>query len=214
MLNTKHILTIFIPAILIAGLALFIEVVQYRPLFPKLPEEEQTSETPTLLPILPGDPIIGNKAAAKTIVVFEDFSCEGCKQQDYFLSEIEREYPGKIKVIWKGLPVARFPHNARLAHQYAYCANLQGKFVTFKDFAYANNESLSDTMLQEIATQIELDQELLTTCLNNVATETHIVNTEALAMSVNVQAVPAIFIDNKQITPPQSLAGWKTVLGL
>lgn len=214
-MDTKKIVIIFVPALLVAAIGLFIRIVQYEPLFPERPDEDtdQPSELFTI-PIYPEDPIIGDKKAPITIIAFEDFACSACKEQAYIFDQLQEQYPKKIKIIWKGLPVSTFPYPAERAHTYAYCAHEQGEFEIFKQFAFTNNENLSDAILQNIATTIELKEKKLTTCLTNLETENYIQKTQQIAQVLNVQAVPTFFIDNIQIDHPTTLEGWKSYLNL
>ncbi len=215
MTDTKKILLIFLPALLIAAVSLFIRVIQYEPLFPERPDEndEQQSEL-FIIPIYPEDPIIGDKKSPITIVAFEDFACAACKEQSYIFDQLQEQYPNKIKIIWKGLPVSTFPYPSEQAHTYAHCAHEQGEFEAFKQYAFTNSENLSDAILQNIATNIELKDSKLTACLSDIATENYIQKTQQIAQVLNVRAVPTFFINNIQIDHPTTLEGWKTYLNL
>src|SRR3989338_11569161 len=109
MLKTRHILFIFLPAVIIAAFALFIRLLQYEPLFPK--EDNTVAEEPQALqiPIFPDDPIMGDKKAAITLIAFEDLGCAACAEQDDLFRQLLEKYPSKIKIIWKPLPVTFIP---------------------------------------------------------------------------------------------------------
>src|SRR3989338_2888177 len=162
-MSTKKLILIFLPFIILAAFALFIRIVQYEPLFPKI--TEMGDKTVLQVPIYPEDPITGDKKAAVTIIAFEDFACENCKLESELLSTILKEHPNSIKIIWKILPITRFPIDSTLSAQYAYCANQQGKFDIFKSYAFENGTNLSEEVLQTIVTQIKLDDKKLNTCL-------------------------------------------------
>ena len=121
---------------------------------------------------------------------------------------------GKVKIIWKGLPVSQFPYPSKLVHTYAYCANKQGKFEGFKNYAFTNFANLSEASLEHIAEEIELDNKKLTECLEASETELYIENTKQIAQILNIQAVPTFFINNRQINQPSTQDGWKTLLNL
>ncbi|MFA6427770.1 MAG: thioredoxin domain-containing protein [Candidatus Magasanikbacteria bacterium] len=214
MLSSKKLIFIFVPAILVAGLALFVRIIQYQPLYSK--DEEQTTDTPKefTIPFLPQDPILGNKKSALTIVAFEDFACPACKQQETILANLQKEYPEKFKIVWKGLPVTEFPHPSETAHLYGYCAQQQKKFEEFKAYAFNNETNLSASTLDIIAGEINLDLDELKTCLENGDPKAYIEGTKSIALMLNIQAVPTFFIDNKQIKTPATEQDWKIVLGL
>lgn len=214
-MSTKKLLLIFLPALLVAGLALFIRILQYEPLFPK-PDKNQSAETTKLLqiPIFPDDPIVGSKKAGITLVAFEDFGCSHCQQQNSSLNEVQKKYPNRVKIIWKGLPVARFPFSTEGTNLYSYCADRQQKFNEFKEYAFANSDNLSETTLKEIIQAINLDEKDLADCVASPEAATYIERTKQLARVLNVQAVPAFFIENKQIAAPQSVTEWELLLSL
>ena len=54
----------------------------------------------------------------------------------------------------------------------------------------------------------------LETCIQNGTADEYLATTEALARSLNIQSVPAIFIENDQIVPPNTLEGWEEILHL
>ncbi|MBD3311622.1 MAG: thioredoxin domain-containing protein [Candidatus Magasanikbacteria bacterium] len=210
--STKKLLIIFIPAIFVSAFALFIRVMQYSSITNSSGQDEIQSQS--LLPIHPEDPIIGHKKSPITIIVFGDFACEACRVQDNILEKLIKKYPEKIKVIWKGLPVARFPYKSEPAHRYAYCANKQEKFDQFAKLAFTNSDNLSPTAIGRIVQEIKINQEEMLNCLNNDEVDQYIVFNKQLATSLGIQAVPAIFINDKQIKTPNSLDEWESILQL
>jgi protein-disulfide isomerase len=210
--RVSQLLFVFIPAILIVGLALYIRVVQYEPQFPAY--ETTQEERETTIPVLPDDPILGERTAPLTVIVFEDFGCESCRAQFGIFTDILETYPRQVKFVWKGLPVTTFPVSSRDAHEYAACANQQGKFEPFAQYAFANNQNLTIETLQIIADELKLNNQQFETCLNTSAGESHIQKTELLARKLNIQSVPTVFINNVQAQSPQTFAGWLGLLGL
>lgn len=213
MLSTKKILLVFLPALLLGAFVLFIRFIQYEPLYPDVTTEEQ-KDTQFIIPIFEEDPIMGSKKAPLTIIAFEDFSCPACKMQDGFLQELLSAYPDKIKIIWKGLPVASYPYDSRQAHQYAYCAAQQKKFLEFKQQAFAQYANLSASTLDTIANTIGLNSDDLKSCISLPQSDTAITRIEQLATILQIQNVPTFFVDNKQIETPETLEAWKKLLQL
>ena len=215
MLRSRNLIFVFIPAILIAGFTLFVRIIQYQPLYPKVNNYQEENANGTFsIPIYPEDPIIGSKKANKTIIAFEDFACEGCKIQFTLLDQLLSTYPNNVKIIWKGLPVSQFPNPSKIVHQYAFCVNQQNKFTEFQKLAFTNSDNLSTEILDIIINQIDIKQDNFRECLESEESVNYIEKTEQLGMLLNIQAVPTFFIDSKQITTPNSLEGWKTLLKL
>jgi protein-disulfide isomerase len=215
MIKTKQLLLVFVPAILLVSFALFVRFLQQEVIFPgETPDDDPNVEDQIQIPIFPDDPIIGDKKAPITLVLFTDLACGGCQDQDLLLDEIIQNNPGKLKVIWKSLPVTSFPAPSRWAHEYAFCANEQGRLDAFKTMAFANKENLLPETLEMISTDVGLDAEELTSCLNSARPDTYITNTEDLARLLNIQSVPTFFLNNEQIKTPRSAGGWNAILGL
>jgi protein-disulfide isomerase len=208
----KELLKLFIPAIIIVLLGLGIRVIQYQPLYPKKQSEKKNAST--VIPILPNDPITGSKKAGISIIAFEDFGCEGCKAQSSMFEQLQQKYPNKIKIVWKLLNVTKFPVASEKGHAYGFCAYEQGKFAEFKEMAFANGSNLSDGILSIIADNVKLNQKKLNACLQSGRADAYATQTEAFARMLNVQAVPTLFMNNKQMQTPQSLQEWEAVLAL
>ncbi len=211
-MSNKKLILAFLPILFLAGLAVFIRVVQYEPLIPKI--DEDTEQKTVQVPIFGEDPITGDRKARTTIIAFEDFGCESCKQQSDLISTLLEQYPESVKIVWKMLPITRYPVDSTLSASYAFCANQQGKFEAFKDYAFENGTNLSESILKSIAEQIELDSTKLETCLASPLPQTHIETTQALAKALNIQALPTLFINNKQIQTPTTLDGWRVLLAI
>jgi len=213
MLSTKKLLYIFIPALLIVGFAFFVQIIQYQPLFPKVKNTEKTTSE-FVIPLHPSDPIIGDVKSPITIVAFEDFSCPACIQQSAMLKNLNERYPSKFKIVWKGLPVSEFPYPSLEAQKYGYCANEQKRFADFQAGAFANSNTLSETILQTIVKDMALNEKNLSKCLNDPEVLSYIDNNKQIAQVLNIQSVPTFFIDNKQIKNPTSEYQWEDILGL
>jgi len=214
MIKTKHFIALFVPAILIVGLAMYVQIIRYRVSTTKPSTTTEDTTVADLVPILPDDPVIGNKKAPNTIIAFEDFGCPSCKQHTAILDQLLATYPDKVNIIWKSLSVTRFPYSTTLVHAYGYCANKQGKFDAFKASAFANSDNLSAEIVPLVAEQAELDKDVLSTCLESGLPELYAEQTESIATALNIQAVPTFFVDNTQVDPPLFLEGWVTLLGI
>ena len=211
-MKTKQIILIFIPAISLAILVLFIRIIQYEPLMPKL--DDQNKKMSNLVEIYPNDPILGYKKAGITIVAFQDFSCPACQSEIITFYKLIQKYPEKIKIIWKGLAITDFPFSTKLAHEYAYCMNEQDNFENFIQFAFANSDNLNELILSSIIKQDFVNEKKLSKCLKSGQAENYVNLIKNQALQLNIQSIPAVFINNAQIKPPSSLEGWEILLNL
>lgn len=212
-MRIRHLLFLFFPALLLALVAVGFRIFQYNQL-EQLTITTKVDQSNIQIPIFPNDIIDGEKKAPITIVAFEDLGCEGCAQQDILLTELDERHPGMIKVIWKFVPVNSIPFPTSRAHDLAYCAYKQNKFDAFKNLAFVNQQSLSQATLNLIVEQSQLNTDELDSCLaTGEASALQQLNDE-LGQALQIQAVPAMFIDNTQIQIPSTVAGWEELLGL
>ncbi len=210
-MRSRHLLLIFIPAFIVGAFGFLVQIIRYQPLIPK----DIRQKTYDLnIPIYDDDPVLGNKRAPITIIAFEDLGCVPCRESMKVLNALIAEYPKKIKVIWKGLPITQFPTPSARAHAYAFCAHKEKKFSFFEQTFIENDASGEEESLREISQAIGLDEKNMTDCLASDVWSRYQEKTEALATSLNIQAVPALFIQNKQINPPHSVAAWAEFLNL
>lgn len=213
MIKNWQILLIFIPAILVVLIAFGIRAIQYEPLYPKV-EEDKNAVAELSIPIFGEDPILGKKSAPITIISFEDFGCQSCADQMKLIRTLLTDYSEKVKFIFKGLPVTRVPLSSKQAHAYGYCANTVGQFDKFEELAFKNSTNLSESTLEQIVSELGIGNQEFRNCLNSSLPADYNAKIEALATSLNIQSVPTIFVNGKQIQNPKSISQWKLILGL
>ncbi len=213
-LTHKKIYAVFLPAILLGALALFIQIVRYQPLNPKIAAVEENVASEFKIPTLPTDPIIGSKKSPITVIAFEDFSCSACRTQHDLFLQVQQKHPDKVKMVWKGLPVNNFPHPSLTALRYGVCAHEQKQFDQFAAYAFSNSDNLSEGTLTKISQEIKLDIEKLNTCLESDRPDRIIELNKNIANTLNLQSVPTLFINNVQIETPKLLSDWERILGL
>ena len=95
MSQTQKMIALFVPLIFITFFFLFVRVMQYTPLHPS--EEVVTAYNKKLanftIPILSEDPILGDKKAQKTLVVFGDYGCAPCASLHNTFSILLEKHP-------------------------------------------------------------------------------------------------------------------------
>ncbi|PIR74453.1 MAG: hypothetical protein COU35_02630 [Candidatus Magasanikbacteria bacterium CG10_big_fil_rev_8_21_14_0_10_47_10] len=215
MIKIRHLIFVFTPAILVVGLALFIRISQYEPLEPDFEQLAQNAKNDQFsIPIFPEDPVIGSKTSPITLVNFADFGCEACKEQHEIITALMAAHPGQIKTIWKGLPVTRFPFDTRAAHTVAFCMNQVGAFDAFAARAFANSDNLSPSVLDAMIESMDVPSKQFNECRDSGRADAYIQKIETVARALDIQSVPAIFIDNKQIQPPATVEAWESLLQL
>ncbi len=176
------------------------------------PQPAQIPTQPTAPQIfrvsLDDDPVKGNPNAPVTVVEYSDFQCPFCSR--FFtqtLPLLEENYidTGKIKFVYKDLPLDSLHPNARSAHIAAECADEQGKFWEYHDVLFEKQpqwSNLASSELQntftEFATEMGLQAASFESCMQspNIADE---VNKDTLeAASFGATGTPTFFIGNEK----------------
>jgi len=176
---------------------------------PRPTQQPTQSTAPQVFKVsIDDDPVKGNPDAPVTIVEFSDFQCPFCSR--FFqqtLPLIEKNYidTGKIKFVYKDMPLDNLHPNARPAHIAAECADEQGKFWEYHDVLFEKQSQwnrLVSSELQNTFTEFATDMGLQATsfesCMQspNIADE---VNKDTLeAASYGATGTPTFFIGNEK----------------
>lgn len=157
---------------------------------------------------LDDDPVKGNSDAPVTIVEFSDFQCPFCSRfYQQTLSSLQESYidTGKVKFVYRDLPLDRLHPNARAAHIAAECADEQGKFWDYHDVLFDKQtewQSLPATEFTSTLIQYAMDLELKTasfeSCLNSQEIADEVNKDATQARGYGVSATPTFFIGNEK----------------
>jgi len=173
------------------------------------------------------DPVKGDPNAPLTIIEFSDFQCPFCARfYSQTLPLLEENYidTGKVKLVFKDLPLDRLHPNARATHIAAECANEQGKFWEYHDVLFEKQsqwQSLStsnlDTTLTNFAAGLGIQITDFQVCMESqeIADE---VNDDTLeAASHGTTGTPTFFIGNEKdgftkLVGAQPFTAFKTII--
>ena len=138
----------------------------------------------------------GPANAPVTIILFQDLLCTYCGKVLGTIDEIWDEYPGKLRLVVKQLPVHQ---EARLAAEASLAADAQGKFWELHDAMLANQEDLSRDAILGYAKQAGLDVGELTAALDQHTFAKALSDEENAAKEIGVQATPTFLINGQEV---------------
>jgi len=157
---------------------------------------------------LDDDPFKGNENAPVTIIEFSDFQCPFCLRfYEQTLPSIMENYvdTGKVKFVYRDLPLDSLHPNARPAHIASECADEQGKFWGYHDMLFDNQSEWGrlpaadlQSTLTQYASDLGLEPASFEACLESdvIADE---VNKDSLdAARYGATGTPAFFIGNEK----------------
>lgn len=136
----------------------------------------------------------GPADAPITIVEFSDFGCGYCRKASKTLDQLETEYAGQIRVVYKHFAV-RDREGARAAE----CSAQQGaeNFWAYHDALFESKERLYDDLIK-MGNNIGLDIEQFKSCLNNPPDDVLAAEYEE-AQALGVEATPYWFINGRKL---------------
>lgn len=108
---------------------------------------------------LEGRAFAGAKDAPVTIVEYSDFQCPFCRRGHATMQQILKEYPGKVKIVFKDFPIERIHPMALPASKYYEAIALQDpeKATKFKDMVFEEQDQLNQSgekFLEETAKKV------------------------------------------------------------
>ncbi|MDB4981075.1 MAG: DSBA-like thioredoxin domain protein [Myxococcales bacterium] len=141
----------------------------------------------------------GPKNAPLQVVIFSDFQCPFCSRVEPTLTQMEKEYGGKVHMVWKNYPLP-FHNNAEPAAEAAMAAGAQGKFWEMHDKLFANQQSLDRPSLEKYAQELGLDMGKFKADLDGSKYKSVIDAEQKEGSAVGVNGTPAVFINGRKIS--------------
>ncbi len=161
----------------------------------------------------------GNDNAKVVITEFADMQCPACASVSQTLSTIAKEYGDRILIVFKNYPLdsscntsvqARIHEQACSAAILARCAGQYGKFWQYHDIAFQRQSSMTAAKLREWGTEVGLNEEQMTTCLNSKDMKDKLSEDIALGNKLGVDSTPTLFINGRKLLGGRSISDLKS----
>jgi protein-disulfide isomerase len=163
-------------------------------------------------------PARGPTGAPVVIQVFSDFQCPFCKRLAPTLDELEKAYPGKIRMVFRHHPLPMH-RDARLAAEASMEAFAQGgspKFWKMHDALFAAQDGGADGLgrqeLEEIAAQLGLDKGRFKKALDDGKHRAIVEADSKLATDKGMTGTPSAVVGKYLVGGAQPLGKWKRVV--
>jgi protein-disulfide isomerase len=145
-------------------------------------------------------PSLGPANAKVTLTVFSDFECPFCKRTAPVFEKLKKAFEGKLRVVFRNLPLVKIHRHAMNAALAAVAAHKQGKFWEMHDMLFKNDLNLEKENLVEYARRVKLDAERFKRDLEAPETRKRVEADMALAKKIGVAGTPALFVNGKPMT--------------
>jgi protein-disulfide isomerase len=156
-------------------------------------------------------PVRGPKNAPITVVLFSDFQCPFCGRVEPSIAELEKAYPGKVRVAWKNFPLS-FHSNAKPAAEAALAANEQGKFWEMHDILFKNQQALSAADLEKYAKEIGLNLDRFKAAMDSHKFAAQIDADTKQGSELGVSGTPAAFVNGQLVSGAQPVDAFKKIV--
>ncbi len=158
----------------------------------KLSTDHQPSFGPTNAPVL--------------VVIFSDFACPFCKMESSVLrSDLPRNYPDQVRVVFKDFPNARMHPWATQAAVIGRCIFHQkpALFWNYHDWIFGHQTDISSTSLVDNVSDAlkseGLNKEELESCVRTPEPQAEIDRAIAEGISLGVTGTPILFVNGRKM---------------
>jgi len=141
-----------------------------------------------------GTPIIGDPDAPVTLTVFSEFECPHCAETAVTLHAIVREYPDKVRVAFKHLPLNQHQH-AKFAAAASMAAHSLGYFEAMHETLFTIQDTLTPDNIRTVAESMNMDMTAFDQWADPELWEPLFERDRREAISAGVQGVPYVFIN-------------------
>lgn len=193
----------------LSGDALYAELFKTAPKPPA--DDEEEGPQGRVLVDLTNAPMLGEATAPVTLVEFTDFECPFCSRGNTTVHELMDKNPGKVRLAFRHYPLP-FHKHAKLAHQAAEAAKIQGKFWEYYDKLFANQKALEEANLIQYATEIGLDVEKFKADMVSPAVVKIVEDDIAAGSKAGVRGTPHFFLNGTLLSGAQPLPAFQSAL--
>ena len=155
---------------------------------------------------------LGPADAPITIVEFSDYQCPFCRRWHAEVYEpLLAAYPGKIRLVYRNLPLTSIHPDALGAAEAAMCAGEQDVYWKYHDKLFSS-ESLGNSVYLQYAQELGLNVPAFEACLNDHKYQKTIESDSDFAINLGIRSTPTFFINGLAVVGAQPLDVFKQVI--
>lgn len=152
------------------------------------------------------DHIKGNENAPVTIYEYADYQCSGCASMNPWIKDLLKEYDGKVRIVYRTMPLTSIHPSAIAAASAAEAAGLQGYWEEYADLLFSNQPEWS---MASSTTRTDIFMSYFTTVagesgdlpkfradMSSANVKKKIKFDESIANSLGITATPSFFDDD------------------
>lgn len=179
-------------------------------------KREEEFKNPLKPNIEEGRAIWGPKDAAITIVEYSDFQCPYCSRGFQTINEVKKAYEGKIRFVFKHLPLDFHPRAMPAAKYFEAIARQSSeKAYKFHDYVFENQAELTskgEAFLKDAAKKVGADLKKVEKDLADEKLMERINNDIAEAQKFGISGTPGFIINGVSLKGAYPFSDFKTII--
>ena len=121
------------------------------------------------------------------------------------------EYPDKVRVVFKDLPLP-FHEGALPAAEAARCAGDHGRFWAYHDLLFVAQPAFARSDLLTYAARLDLPAESFAACLESGRHKAAVQADAAEGRAAGVRGTPTFFVNGRRLVGAQSFEAFRAVI--
>ena len=174
-------------------------------------ETKEAGSAAAALGLVTNSPARGSPDAVVSITEFADFQCPYCASARDALNQVLREYPHKVKLVFRSFPLDFHP-DSMLAHRAALAAGEQGKFWEMHDLIFSHQRAMKRDDLFSMARSLDLDMDRFASDLQSEKVQREIDADLGDGKRQGVDGTPTFYIDGQQMVGAASVAEFESTI--
>lgn len=156
---------------------------------------------------------LGPKDAPITLVEFSDYQCPYCERwYTQVYKQLLAAYPGKIRFVYRNLPLTSIHPESMPAAEAAMCAGEQNAYWQYHDKLFDNQDKLGNDLYIQLAKDLGLDMAEFQSCLTTHKYQSAIQADMDFSLGLGVQSTPTFFINGLAVVGAQPLTAFTQVI--
>jgi protein-disulfide isomerase len=157
-------------------------------------------------------PAKGADEAPVTIAEFAEFQCPFCQDVNPTLQQIEERYKGRVRFVWKHLPLVSIHSHAMDAAVAAEAAKNQDRFWEYHDKLFANQKRLESDDLRRYAQELGMDLARFDRDRQDPELKAKVQEDMAEATALGVRSTPTFFINGRLVSGAMPFETFSTII--
>lgn len=160
-----------------------------------------------------GNPAIGPENAPVTIIEFSDYQCPYCKRwYDTVNARLLADYAGRIRFVYRDLPLSSIHPEAQAAAEAANCAGEQNAYWPYHDALFSAKYGLSHDAYIQYASELGLDVNSFNTCVTERRYQDEVNSDASVGASMGLNGTPTFFVNGLKVVGSQPFEVFQQII--